>query len=66
MMTLRIDERLKELNKNRNWLHKQTNISYANIVNIANNNTSSIKWDVLERICVALECNPGDIVIMKQ
>ena len=66
MMFLRIDERLKELNKNRNWLHKQTNISYANIVNIANNNTSSIKWDVLERICIALECNPGDIVIMKQ
>lgn len=66
MMILRIDERLKELNKNRNWLHKQTNISYANIANIANNNTSSIKWDVLERICIALECNPGDIVIMKQ
>lgn len=66
MMFLRIDERLKELNKNRNWLHKQTNISYANIMNIANNNTSSIKWDVLERICIALECNPGDIVVMKQ
>lgn len=66
MMFLRIDERLKELNKNRNWLHKQTNISYANIVNIANNNTSSIKWDVLERICIALECDPGEIVIMKQ
>ena len=65
MMVLRIDERLEELNKNRNWLHKKTNISYANIANIANNNTSSIKWDVLERICIALECNPGDIVVIK-
>lgn len=66
MMFLQIDERLKELNKNRNWLHKQTNISYANIMNIANNNTSSIKWDVLERICIALECEPGDLIVLKQ
>lgn len=66
MMFLQIDERLKELDKNRNWLHKQTNISYANIMNIANNNTSSIKWDVLERICIALECEPGDLIVLKQ
>ena len=61
-MKILIKEKLNELNKTTYWLHKESGITYANLSNIINGKTSSIKWDILEKICEALNCTPNDIV----
>jgi putative transcriptional regulator len=57
-----IDEILDKRKKTRYWLAKKTNITYQNIMKICNNQTNSISFDVLERLCNALDCNPNDIL----
>lgn len=61
-MLITIDEILEKENKTRYWLSKQINITYQNLCNIADNKTASIKFDILEKICLALKCTPNDIL----
>lgn len=61
-MKIKIDDRLKTMNKTRYWLHKETGITYANIVRICNNNTTSIHLETLNKICTVLDCTPNDIL----
>lgn len=65
-MKVEIDKILKEKNKTRYWLSKETGVTYTNISNLANNKTSSIKFEVLESICIALECMPSDVLILEK
>ena len=65
-MKVEIDKILKEKNKTRYWLSKQTGITYTNISNLANNKTSAIKFEILESICEALDCTPCDILILEK
>ncbi|MEL7654739.1 MAG: helix-turn-helix transcriptional regulator [Bacillota bacterium] len=51
-------------NRTRYWLAEETGIRYHNLIKICDNKTSSISFDVLERICRALQCTPGDIIIL--
>ena len=61
MLSLRINEILKEQNKTPYWLGKQTGISQNNIGKICNGETSTIRFDTLEKICKALNCSINDI-----
>lgn len=61
-MIITIDELLAKKNKTRYWLSKKINITYQNLCNLADNKTTSIKFDILENICLALECTPNDIL----
>ena len=60
-MKIIIDNVLKEQNKSRYWLANQTGITYPNITNLCNNKTSSIKFEMIDKLCNALKCNPNDI-----
>ena len=60
-----IDLKLKELDKSRYWLSKETNITYPNIIKICNNQTESIKFSSLESICKALNCTLNDLFIIE-
>lgn len=62
MIKITIKNKLKEMDKSIYWLHKESGITYANLSNITNGKTTSIKWDILEKICEALECTPNDII----
>jgi len=62
-MKNRIDAILNERGKSRWWLSNKTGCTYANISNLCNNKTTSIKFDLLESICHALDCTPNDIFI---
>lgn len=31
-----------------------------------NNETSSIKFSTLEKVCNILECEPGDVIVLKK
>lgn len=63
MLTLKINEILKDKGKTPYWLSKQTGISPNNMGKICNGETTNIRFDTMEKICKALECTPNDIII---
>lgn len=63
MLSLKINEILAEQGKTPYWLGKQTGISQNNIGKICNGETSTIRFDTLEKICKALNCSINDIFI---
>ena len=62
-MTLKIklNEVLNSKNKTKYWLSKQTGMTAQNIGKLANGQTTSIKFENIDAICNALECEIGDI-----
>lgn len=63
MLSLRIKELLEEKGKTPYWLGKQTGISPNNIGKICNGETSTIRFDTLEKICIALDCSVNDLFV---
>ena len=61
MLSLRINKILEEQGKTPYWLGKQTGISQNNILKICNGETSTIRFDTLEKICKALNCSINDL-----
>lgn len=61
MLRLRILDILKEQNHTKYWLYKQMDMSYQNLNRILNNETTSIRFDILEQISDLLECPVGDL-----
>ena len=60
-MIVTIDDVLKQKGKTRYWLTQQVGITYPNMKRLCDNDTSSIRFSVIESICIALECEPSDI-----
>ena len=61
MVRLRILEILAEQNRSKYWLYKRMEISYQNFNRMVNNETSSIRFDNLEKLSNILECPIGDL-----
>ena len=61
MLRLRIESILKEQGHSKYWLFKQMDMSYQNLNRIITNQTSSIRFDILERISDLLKVTVGDI-----
>lgn len=61
-MKINIDQLLQNKGKTRYWLAKQVGITYPNLCNLADNKTSSIKFELLEKMCHCLDCLPNDII----
>jgi putative transcriptional regulator len=58
----RLDDLLKARSRTRYWLAQETGISEGNLGKLAHEETTSIEFNTLERICRALSCNPGDLL----
>lgn len=43
-------------------LAKEVGITNANLSILKNNKAKAIKFSTLEKICTALDCEPGDII----
>ena len=61
MLSLRVNKILEEKGVTPYWLGKQTGISQNNILKICNGETSTIRFDTIEKICTALECHIYDL-----
>ena len=61
-MRVCIDEVLQQQNKTRYWLSKEAHFTYPNLMKLCNNETVSIKFELLENICKLLNCTPNDIL----
>jgi putative transcriptional regulator len=63
MIKFRLREILEERGRTVYWLWKQTGIRYATVWQMANGEATRVNLDVLDRICEALECEPGDLLV---
>ena len=61
MMKLNVVTLLNENGKTKYWLYKRLGMSYQNFNKMINNDTASIKYDILEQICSLLNCKPNDV-----
>ncbi len=62
MVQLRILEILEEQEHTRYWLYKRMEmLSYRNFNNIINNETSSIRFETLDKLSRILEVPVGDL-----
>lgn len=61
MVRLHVLDILKEQNHSKYWLYKQMELSYQNFNRMVQNETSSIKFENLEKLCSILNCSIGDL-----
>ncbi|WP_096634850.1 helix-turn-helix domain-containing protein [Clostridium cochlearium] len=66
MIQVKLQNILDEKERNLNWLSKKTDISYSTLHKLANNNTTSINFNTLEKICTVLNCSISDILEIKK
>ena len=52
---------LETRDKSLYWLQQQTGIAYTTLFRLRHNQASSVSFEVMDKICRALECQPGDL-----
>lgn len=57
-----INEQLKKNNLSRYELARRIGITYPTVTNLYNGNATSIKLDILEKLCKEFKCTPNDIL----
>ncbi len=65
-ISIKIDELLESKQKTRYWLAKEIGMTHQNLTKLANNQTESIKFSYLEKICDVLECTPSDVLFIEK
>lgn len=60
-----IDRLLKEKKRTFYWLSKETGISHTTLWRFKKGKALGINFGTLEKICRALECQPGDVLTIK-
>lgn len=61
MIRLRILEILEEQGHTKYWLYKQMDLSYQNFNRMVLNETTSIKFENLDKLSKILQCPVGDL-----
>lgn len=64
MLKLDVLTLLKNNGKTKYWLYKRLGMSYQNFNKMVNNETSSIRYEVIEEICKLLNCQPNDLFLI--
>jgi putative transcriptional regulator len=62
MIEVKIDELLEKQGRSFYWLAKQTGISHTTLWRLKKGKAVGINFPTLEKMCDALECQPGDIL----
>lgn len=62
-MFINIRDRMKDLGISRYELGKRIGVTYPTITSIYNGASTSIKFDILEKLCQELKCTPNDILV---
>ena len=59
---IRLDRVLADRKMKLNELSEQTGISTVNLSNLKTGKVRAIRFSTLEAICLALECQPADLI----
>lgn len=62
MINIKVLDILNDLERNIRWLSTKANINYSTLYNFAHNNTQAVNYDILDKLCEALNCNIQDII----
>lgn len=62
---VQIDELLEKQKRSFYWLSKQTGVSHTTLWRLKKGKALGINFVTLEKICEALDCQPGDILRIK-
>jgi len=62
VIEVRIDGRLEEQGRSFYWLAKETGISHTTLWRLKKGKAFGINFATLEKICLALDCQPGDVL----
>lgn len=62
MIRVKVLDLLDKDERNISWLSRKTGLNYSSLHKFSNNQTTSVSFDVLEKICNALECNISDVL----
>ena len=66
MIKLNALDLLKEKDKTKYWLYKQLGMSYQNFNKMINNETKSIQYEMIEKMCRILDCTPNELLNYKE
>jgi putative transcriptional regulator len=62
MIEVHIDKVLKTCGRTFYWLAKTTGISHTTLWRLKKRKALGINFETLEKICQALDCQPGDVL----
>ena len=62
MIEVRVDELLAERGRTYYWLAKETGLSHSTLWRLKKGKSVGINFATLERICMMLTCQPGDVL----
>ena len=63
MIRVQIDLLLKARSRTFYWLAKETGVSHTTLWRLKKDKAQGITFNTLERICLALKCQPGDVLV---
>jgi putative transcriptional regulator len=64
MIEIQVDQLLAEQNRTFYWLAKETGISHTTLWRLKKGKALGINFETLEKLCLILKCQPGDIMIV--
>lgn len=62
MIEVRVDELLNKRERSFYWLAKETGMSHTTLWRLKKGRARGISFETLEKICSALDCQPGDVL----
>ena len=62
LIEIKVDGLLEENGRSFYWLAKETGISHTTLWRLKKGKALGINFDTLEKICQALNCQPGDVL----
>ena len=66
MIKIGIDALLKEREHSFYWLAKETGISHTTLWRLKKDKALGINFETLEKLCLALGCQPGDFLRVRK
>ena len=63
MIRTRFEELLQERGHSLYWLAKEAHVAYTTLWKLKTADTQGISFAVLDRVCEALNCEPGDVLV---
>lgn len=66
MIYVRVNEILKEKNKSKYWFIKHMEGGYQSLSHLMNNETISIRFETLEKMCTIFDCEIGELIVLKK
>jgi len=64
--TLNIQHLLTKNDKSKYWLVKKLETDYRYVTKLINNDTKSISFEMIGKLCELFECTPNDLFTIKK